>query len=303
MNADLAPERAAETTVMVLFLLLPLWFFFKGLGANKRSARLANLALACGLLIFTRPEKLLSVASGAQGALRARAVLVAIAVLGIVLAVKALRVRAADGGTGKARPVIALVTCILLGWTSGGMIWMSRMLRPEQGPGREWTSERYGYRVRLPSSDCVEYTGEDKTADGVFSCGLSRTVAKVFVQPADVAAYGAAVQAMRARTRDLKERLEGPVNEDTRTEAGWPCARTFLVEAARDGKGPILVSTALVHWPEKGLMLTLIQEGQVWTMSDSTTALLRQSFIDSARALQRSPGPGGGGAAVAEQRL
>ncbi|MFY0572924.1 hypothetical protein ACN28E_55110 [Archangium lansingense] len=138
---------------------------------------------------------------------------------------------------------------------------------------------------------CVESTAKVKDADAAFECGLRRMHAAVFAKQADEAAYAAVVENLRARMPQSGTPGEAPVIEDTHTEAGWPCARTTIVEPARDGHGPKLVSIVLVRWPEKGVVFTVMFEGEIWSASEAATEVVRQTLTRDAHALQVSLGP------------
>ncbi len=293
MDAEMSAVRAGQFVGTMLFVLLPLWFFVKAWRAEKRSLRLANFALVCGLFLLVNPERILPLEEATQGTglLIARIVLALIATVGFVLAVLAMRARRSDGGTGGARPVIALLLCLMLGCISGGMIVMSWGMNPENNQPWEWTSAQHGYRLRLPSSACVE--GHVKNADAAFTCKVQRMQAAVFTRPADAAIYTATIADLRTQMRNSNNPLEAPVIEDTRTEAGWPCTRATVVERARNGRGPIMVSIALVHWPEREMMFTVMFEGEIWATSDAVKNVLRETFLKAAHGIHLSLGPAG----------
>jgi hypothetical protein len=290
MNSQQAGAQAGYIFATVLFLL-SLWFIFvKGLPEQKRSLKLANLALGCGLLLFAGPERFPWPDAVRDGALLgSRLLLILVAVGGIVLAVMALRARAADGATGNAKSIIAMLLCGLMIFTSGGMMVMSHAMRPENDTSWEWRSAQYGYRLRVPSSGCVE--SKAKGADAAFVCRLRRMNAAVFAKPGNQAAYSATIEEMRAQALQTPVQDGRPVDEVTHTEAGWPCYRTTLVESAREGHGPTLVSVAVVHWPEKDMVFTVLLEGEKWTVSEGATELVRETFKRDAHALQVSLGP------------
>jgi hypothetical protein len=289
MNAEMNAERVGYLIGSMLVLLLPLWFFFKAFRAEKRSLGLANFALACGLCVLFRPERALPQGASPHdtGLLMARSALLLVGAVGFVLAVMAMRARTSDGGTGVARPVIALLLCLMLGVNSGGMVMMSWGMNPDNQRPWEWTSAQHGYRLRLPSSACVE--GRMKDADASFVCGVQGMRAGVFARPANEAAYTAASLELINKLRNPF--LKAPVVEETRTEAGWPCTRATLVERAQNGSKPIMTSIALIHWPERQLLFTVMVEGEVWSASEAVSLVLRDTFQKSAQGIHLSLGP------------
>ncbi|HEY0093509.1 MAG TPA: hypothetical protein VGB96_04260, partial [Archangium sp.] len=288
----MASVRAGELVATVLLALLPLWFFFKAWRAETRSLRLANLALGCGLLMVVRPERVLPLQEGTSGTglLIARLVLVLVAAVGFVLSVLAMRARGSDGGTGTARPVIALLLCLLLGFTNVGTAMVSWGMNPENNKPWEWTSAQRGYRLRLPSSTCVESRMEN--AEAAFVCRVQRMQAAVFTRPADAAGYATAIAELNTRMRDSSNEQDAPpVIEETRTEAGWSCTRATVTERASNGHGPVMTSIALIHWPERELLFTVMIEGELWASSDGVRQVLRETFQKAARGIHLSLGP------------
>ena len=293
----MGPERSAQLTVAVVMALLPIWFFFKGLGAEKRSLRLANFALACGLCALVPQRQFRPTAEGMNSALIfwAQLGMVLVGVTGLVLAGMALWARRTDGGTGVVRLMIASALSLLMVASSGFVATMSRSVSPENNRPWEWTSAKYDYRLRLPSASCVESRTEGKeNIDGAFNCREHRMRAMVSAERASAAEYAAAVEKMRTQARNSSSQEE-PVLESTSTEAGWPCTRMALVEPANGEHGPLMVSVALVHWPEHGLLMTVILEAEHWTVSEAGKVMGQEYFTRSARQLQLSLGPAAGG--------
>ncbi|WP_224372960.1 hypothetical protein [Hyalangium versicolor] len=292
----MGPERDAQVAVVVVTSLLVIWFFFKGIGTEKRSLSLANLAMACGLCVLMPQRQLLPEGGTSSSALLlgAQLMMLVIGVIGLVLAVVALRARTSDGGTGVIRPVIASLLSLVLATSSGSVAMMSWRLSPMNNQPWEWISAKYNYRMRLPSSSCVESRMKDmEDVDGAFNCREQRMHVMVSARRASAAGYAAAVEEMRAS--GLGSNSRAPVLETTSTEAGWPCTRKILVEPANGEHGPLLVSVALIHWPENGLLFTVVLEGDLWTSSEVNTAMLREHLTRSAQQLQLSLGPSAGG--------
>jgi len=84
---------------------------------------------------------------------------------------------------------------------------------------------------------------------------------------------------------------KAPVVEETRTEAGWPCTRATLVERAQNGSKPLMTSIALIHWPERQLLFTVMVEGEIWSASEAASLVLRDTFQKSAQGIHLSLGP------------
>ena len=281
-------QNSAAMAVTLFFLFWTGWFLLSALSAEQRSRRLANFALACGFFAMGRsPEHLFSAEGALKEALRIGApmMMALIALVGVVLAVLALKVRGADGGTGVARPVIGLLLCVMMGMSKAFIALMSLTLSPATTQPWEWTSQRYDYRLRLPQ-ECVE--GKREGMDGAFHCGLKRMNAVVAVRQADAADYAAAVQKLRAKMSGSDLHQGAPITESTSTEAGWPCTRVTIVEKAREGQPPVLVSIALIHWPEHGLLFDVLLEGQIWPSSEEGKTMMHEYFTRSARELHLS---------------
>src|SRR5262245_14370416 len=120
-------ENAAENIGRFLGALLiafpAIIFFWRGLGPGIQSRRLANLALFCGLAAFISPEALMRLSPNKHAGVYVGMgiVRVILAVTGIILSIRALTKRA-DGGVGVARPVVAILFCVVHLFIGAGSI-------------------------------------------------------------------------------------------------------------------------------------------------------------------------------------
>src|SRR5262245_57224708 len=147
---DNSAEFAGRVVGVLLFACLALYFLIKGFGSERRSLRLANFSLFCGLLCLVMPEFALGLASTHRAGflLVSGIARVLLGVCGVALAIVAL-VNRQDGGTGVARPITGGGFSLLHAVAGAGLA-MYGSFNQSSTP---WVYQSPdGYRLTLPST-------------------------------------------------------------------------------------------------------------------------------------------------------
>jgi hypothetical protein len=255
------PEHVGRLVALVLFACLALYFLVRGLSPARRSRRLANLALFCGLSVFVMPEAAFGLLSperpGAyfvSGALR-----LVLALIGVVLAVLALASRRRDA-TAAGRPVTALAFCFLQGLAGGALLlygWMA-------SPSTPWVYQAPdgSFRLTLPSRQWKETAPPSGKGLVGFVCPLPHMqVGVVRVRrPAAKNDFREAAEAFLAYLEKNPKLRGTSKNREGSTPDGNAYAYVTLMDPSADGT-PVFVAHSLVWSPTKEMLVELMFEG------------------------------------------
>jgi hypothetical protein len=287
--------------VVLLFLGLAVYFLVRAAQVEQRSARLANLALFLGLLVFVNPEPVLGFAAVGRSVLQWVGVgRLAAGLLGIVLAVLALWYRRQDRGAGTFSLIAGFVLCGL--HALGGVAYLvlpalyPGASSPRDGlagdqaeAGDAWTyhSAKHGFQVKLPSQDWKEVEKED-AAVAFYDRRHSALLALQVQRATREETFRAAVEDMRTNVDRFRHQyLNEPEWTSGHNAAGYPYEYVHVATNASEGKR-VLFANSWIWCQDKGVAYKVVFEGELKTMSDLGHDLAEEYFKRVAKGVVQS---------------
>lgn len=272
-------KQAAEWAVTLLFTLPAAYFLSKAIHRPPtRSYRFACLSLFAGLMIIAGFEGPLGFRDGTGGRLFLAGLFRAIlATAGIVFALRALRLRRTDQGTGAARPAIGAALCVFHLIYGISLLAFPSLVRSGVD-GTPWTyqSPADGYSITLPGKQWTEARMKD--ASSAFRCRVLQAQVGVFAQTAARERYLSLVNDFKANSLP---KLTGALADEGKNAAGHEYA-IFQGGEKRPGSDKDFQLTICFIWKAgTNQVISVIAEASPTNASDTGLKLSIKAFQEA----------------------
>jgi len=256
-------EAAGQFIGAILLALLPCYFLVRALRAKERSLRLANWALALGLLAFFMPERMLELNPTSNpiyyvvsGVLRLVASL-----SGIALAILALAARRRDQGTGYVRPILGVLACMANLGMAAFALFFSLYPRLE-GPPWTFTAAAERFSIVLPSSRWEKFPETPKNHVAAFAHRVAYPMRfLVSVETTEKDEDWALMREARWKELSGASVLAPWQIEEEVTPQGQPCWTIRTECSAAKGEGRFFFSLVLIWLKDRKEVVSLMFEG------------------------------------------
>ena len=289
-----------------------LYFFRKAATSRRRSSRLANWALVCGLTMFVVPE-----AFGGGGNISPTdlfsiggTIRIAVGILGTALAIAAFRYRR-DGGTGVARVVVGIVFNILHILSGASMLIYSDRLEADDS----WNYESPDglFRLKLPSHHWQPQpkTPEGATIEFVHDWPDQKATVRVYAGIDAEWKFARMVELYKVHIKEALNTLGRPGTEEGTNAAGNRYSYYSILNASRD-EGAVFFGHSFIWLPAKKIVVEVVYQAPLrkafvqlvtcGTFSDAERSIELESFRQTARAICLSVEQSNGGRAEDRNR-
>jgi hypothetical protein len=273
--------QLGQWTAVVFPGIIAFFFLFKAMRSKVRSARLVNLSLFFGLLVFCRPEMVIDIVNipTLNGIVAsARTIL---GCIGLVCGIIAIRFRVKDQGVTLTRTILGMLFSLL--HMVGGVALLFLLSFFSGGPDNSswvYRSSEHGFSLTLPTSDWVQIGCRNGAV--AFKNRRYPMQAIIYMRTATEEHFRAEVETLR---KESISNLQHRKHEKGKTEKGYVFDFTSGVERAKDKSNDVYVAICHFWCPDRGRRILIIFEGCPKMASQFGTSLELNLFEDSARSI------------------